>query len=114
MKYRLLRLFTAVPIAGLLLFQASPAPATITASAAPTFDQLTSLQTRLRSHMIRSIPTEWWRASTTIGAVMGTAMGRSAAMVDQPGPTPPFRWDLRAGRRLVRRASTGKPAATRR
>src|SRR5438270_4801494 len=52
MKYRLLRLFTAVPIAGLLLFQASPAPATITASAAPTFDQLTSLQKRVLSGFV--------------------------------------------------------------
>ncbi|TMD64709.1 MAG: exo-alpha-sialidase [Chloroflexi bacterium] len=52
MKYRLLRLFTAVPIAGLLLFQASPAPATTTASAAPTFDQLTSLQKRVLSGFV--------------------------------------------------------------
>jgi len=49
MKLRLLRLFTAVPVAGLLVFQAGTAPATITANAGSTYDHLTKMQKRILS-----------------------------------------------------------------
>ena len=49
MKLRFLRLFAAVPILGVLLFQAGTTPVTITASAGATFDQVTVTQQKLLS-----------------------------------------------------------------
>ena len=49
MRLRVLRLFAAVPILGVLLFQAGTTPVTITASAGATFDQLTVTQKKLLS-----------------------------------------------------------------
>jgi hypothetical protein len=49
MNLRLLRLFTALPIAGILVFQAGTAPATITANAGSTYDHLTKMQKRILS-----------------------------------------------------------------
>jgi hypothetical protein len=49
MKLRFLRLFAAVPILGVLLFQAGATPVTITASAGATYDHLTATQKKLLS-----------------------------------------------------------------
>ncbi|MEA2634386.1 MAG: hypothetical protein QOH92_1153 [Chloroflexota bacterium] len=49
MKLRLLRLFTAVPVAGLLALQAGTMPVTITANAGTTYDHLTKMQKRILS-----------------------------------------------------------------
>ena len=49
MKLRFLRLSAAVPLIGVLLFQAGTTPVTITASAGATYDHLTATQKKLLS-----------------------------------------------------------------
>jgi hypothetical protein len=49
MKLRFLRLFAAVPVIGVLLFQAGTTPVTITASAAGPYDHLTATQKKVLS-----------------------------------------------------------------
>jgi hypothetical protein len=49
MKLRFLRLFAAVPMIGVLLFQAGTTPVTITASAGSTLDHLSTIQKRILS-----------------------------------------------------------------